>query len=102
MSAGVRRESLLSRTAAMLVMGVCTVYFLVPVWWLFVGAAQVITGYGVITRSAWGFVVGVGLASINAFTQLMFLGVYPAWSIAIMILDVVIIYALIAHSDEAD
>lgn len=34
------RESLLSRTAAMIVMGVCTVYFLVPIWWLFVGASK--------------------------------------------------------------
>lgn len=34
------RESLLSRTAAMIVMGVCTVYFLVPIWWLFVGSTK--------------------------------------------------------------
>ena len=34
------RESLLSRTGAMLVMAVCTVYFLVPVWWLFVGSTK--------------------------------------------------------------
>jgi len=34
------RESLLSRTAAMVIMGVCTVYFLVPIWWLFVGASK--------------------------------------------------------------
>jgi multiple sugar transport system permease protein len=36
----VNKESLLSRTAAMIVMGVCTVYFLVPIWWLFVGATK--------------------------------------------------------------
>ena len=34
------RENILSRTAAMLVMAVCTVYFLVPIWWLFVGATK--------------------------------------------------------------
>ena len=34
------RESILSRTAAMFVMSVCTVYFLVPIWWLFVGATK--------------------------------------------------------------
>jgi multiple sugar transport system permease protein len=28
------------RTAAMLVMAVCTVYFLTPLWWLFVGATK--------------------------------------------------------------
>ncbi|GAA3342203.1 carbohydrate ABC transporter permease [Amorphoplanes nipponensis] len=34
------RESILSRTAAMIIMGVCTVYFLVPIWWLFVGSSK--------------------------------------------------------------
>lgn len=34
------RESLLSRTAAMLVMLVCTFYFLVPIWWLFIAATK--------------------------------------------------------------
>jgi multiple sugar transport system permease protein len=34
------RESLLSRTAAMVIMGVCTVYFLVPIWWLVVGSSK--------------------------------------------------------------
>ncbi|MFV2020878.1 carbohydrate ABC transporter permease [Micromonospora sp. LOL_023] len=34
------RESLLSRSAAMLVMLVCTAYFLVPIWWLLVASAK--------------------------------------------------------------
>lgn len=34
------RESLLSRSAAMLVMLICTFYFLVPIWWLFVAATK--------------------------------------------------------------
>jgi multiple sugar transport system permease protein len=34
------KDSLLSRTAAMTVMGVCTIYFLLPIWWLVVGASK--------------------------------------------------------------
>lgn len=34
------RESLLSRTGAMLVMAVFTLYFLVPIWWLFVASTK--------------------------------------------------------------
>jgi multiple sugar transport system permease protein len=34
------KDNILSRTAAMMVMAVCTVYFLVPIWWLFVGATK--------------------------------------------------------------
>ena len=34
------RESLLSRGGAMLVMLICTFYFLVPIWWLFIAATK--------------------------------------------------------------
>ena len=72
------------------------------VWWLVVGATQLAVGLGVMARRSWAFVLAVGLAGLNALTQLMFLGVYPAWSIAIMVVDVLIIYALVAGVDETD
>jgi multiple sugar transport system permease protein len=34
------RDGLVSRSAAMLVMGLCTVYILMPVWWLIVAATK--------------------------------------------------------------
>lgn len=34
------RESLLSRSAATLIMLICTFYFLIPIWWLFVAATK--------------------------------------------------------------
>ncbi|MGZ0712541.1 carbohydrate ABC transporter permease (plasmid) [Coraliomargarita sp. W4R53] len=34
------RESILSRGAALLIMGVFTLYFLVPIWWLFVSSTK--------------------------------------------------------------
>ena len=34
------RESILSRTGAMLVMAIFTLYFLVPIWWLFVASTK--------------------------------------------------------------
>ena len=37
---GSARESLLSRSAAMLVMLICAFYFLVPIWWLFVASTK--------------------------------------------------------------
>jgi hypothetical protein len=71
-------------------------------WWLFIGAALLFAGWGVLTRKAWAEFLGIGLAGINAFTQLMFLGAYPAWSIAAMAVDGLIIYALTANFDEFD
>lgn len=39
-SGGAPRESILSRSAAMLIMGVFTLYFLTPVWWLLVSSTK--------------------------------------------------------------
>lgn len=39
-SGGASRESLISRSAAMLIMGVFTLYFLTPIWWLFVSSTK--------------------------------------------------------------
>jgi len=49
-----------------------------------------------------GLLFGITIAGANALTQLMFLGVYPAWSIAVMVVDGLIIYALTTHIEEFD
>jgi hypothetical protein len=72
------------------------------IWWLFIGALQFATGYAILARNSWGIVMGIGLAAINALTQLMFLGVYPAWSIAVIVVDGLIIYALTTRVEEFD
>jgi len=36
---------------------------------------------------------------INALTQLAFLPAYPIWSVVIIALDILVIYALVAHAD---
>jgi len=70
------------------------------VWWLIVGAAQVFAGLEILNRKMVGVLFGIALASLNALTQLIFLGVYPAWSIAILVVDGLILYALCARVGE--
>src|SRR5687768_18171526 len=52
------------------------------VWWLVAGTFQLLTGLALLARRAFSFVFAVGIAVLNAFTQLMWVGVYPAWAIA--------------------
>ena len=40
------------------------------------------------------------IAGVQAILQLGFLAAYPVWSILIIALDVVVIYALIVHGRE--
>ena len=72
------------------------------VWWLVIGGAQLLAGWLVLARRGFGALLGIFLAGANALTHLMFLGAYPAWSIAIMVVDVMIIYALSTRLDEFD
>ena len=67
---------------------------------LVVGVVMVLVGFGIIRGSPWGLVGGVVLAGVQAILQLGFLAAYPIWSILIIALDVVVIYALIVHGRE--
>ena len=67
---------------------------------LLVGAVMLLVGFGIIRGSPWGLVAGVVIAGVQAILQLGFLAAYPVWSILIIALDVVIIYALIVHGRE--
>jgi hypothetical protein len=69
-------------------------------WWILVGLLQLYAGWAVMKLREIGMMMGIALAGLNAFTQLMFLGVYPAWSIAIMVLDLIVIYALATRADD--
>ena len=70
------RESLLSRTAAMIIMGVCTCYFLVPIWWLFVGASKSRDQFSS-TSPLWfaDFDLGANISELLAYRD----GVFLRW-----------------------
>jgi hypothetical protein len=67
---------------------------------LLVGVIMLLVGFGIIRGSPWGLVAGVVLAGVQAILQLGFLAAYPVWSILIIALDVVVIYALLVHGRE--
>jgi hypothetical protein len=69
-------------------------------WWLFVGLLMLWAGSQVVQRKESGLGLGVGIAGLNIFTQLMFIKAYPGWSISIMVLDLIVIWALCANADE--
>ncbi|MDA0172532.1 hypothetical protein OJ998_25750 [Solirubrobacter taibaiensis] len=70
------------------------------VWWLVSGAFQLLTGLALLARRTFSFVFAVGIAVLNAFTQLMWIGAYPAWAIAAIVVDGLIIWALTTHIED--
>lgn len=64
------------------------------------GAAVVAVGVGVINGSDWARMPAAILLLVNMFSQMAFLPFYPFWSLVIMALDGVVLWAIVAHGEE--
>jgi hypothetical protein len=67
--------------------------------WFFAlyGAGQVLIGVAVLAGSQVALWPGVVVAGFNALAQLAFVAHYPAWSTAIMVIDVLLIYSFVVR-----
>ena len=67
---------------------------------LVLGLVAIAAGIGIIVGQTWARVVGVILAGLSAITNVAFIAAYPVWSILVIALDVIAIYALVVHGRE--
>jgi hypothetical protein len=67
---------------------------------LLLGALILISGIGVLAGNLAARTVGVILAGLSALVNLVFIEAYPVWSVIIITVDVLVIYALIVHGRE--
>ncbi len=67
---------------------------------LILGLVALGTGLGVMFGQTWARVVGIVLATISAIVNMAFLPAYPLWSILVIAVDVVVIYALAVHGGD--
>jgi hypothetical protein len=61
---------------------------------LILGLIVVGAGYGVFSGALWARTVGITLALISAVANFFFIPYYPIWSIIIIAIDILIIWAL--------
>jgi hypothetical protein len=59
-----------------------------------------VAGFFLFRGAVWARTVGVILASISALVSFAWLPYYPFWAIAIIALDVFVIWALTAHGRD--
>jgi hypothetical protein len=69
---------------------------------LVLGLALAAAGIGIFLGQTWARVVGVLAVSVNMVTQMMNVPAYPVWSLLVIALDVVIIWALTVHGDARE
>ncbi|WP_104092461.1 hypothetical protein [Arthrobacter sp. GMC3] len=70
-------------------------------WWnLMIGVLLILTGVSLLAGATWARVAAVVLAVVSMVVQMLLVPVQPWWSFIVIAIDVLIIYALIAHGDE--
>jgi len=67
---------------------------------MLIGLCLIATGVAIGAGKMWGRIVGTALVALNLVSYVAFLPAYPLWSIMIIIIDVLVIFALTMHGNE--
>ena len=67
---------------------------------LVLGVLLLLSGMGVLSGNVVARTVGVILAGLSALANMAFIGAYPLWSLLIITVDVLVIFALTVHGRE--
>ncbi len=71
-------------------------------FWLIVGIAQLITAIPLFSRSTMGALMAIFGATVSASFTIFIIFVAPLWAIAVLALDLGIIWIISANSDDFD
>jgi hypothetical protein len=69
---------------------------------LIAGIIVLAAGLAVLSGQMWARLVGVFVATLHAVSQIAFITVFPLWTITIIALDVIVIFALAVHGEEVE
>ncbi|SFS99619.1 DUF7144 family membrane protein [Saccharopolyspora flava] len=72
----------------------------VGISFLVMGAVLAVAGIGVMSGKTWARAVAITLAALSVLGNIAFFAAYPVWSAIVIALDLVVIYALVAHGRE--
>ena len=64
---------------------------------LIISIIVVLAGFALFQGALWARVVGIIMASLSAIANFLFIPFYPVWSLLIIAIDIIVIWALIAH-----
>jgi hypothetical protein len=67
---------------------------------LILGVVELVAGFAIFSASPLGSMIGIVVAGINAIGQLAWLRHYPEWSLVIIFIDILVIYALTVYGTQ--
>lgn len=69
---------------------------------LILGILLIIVGVALTVGQPWARVAAIVIVLLNAIEQMIFFPTYPWWSLLVIAIDVLVLYALIVHGREAE
>jgi hypothetical protein len=69
---------------------------------LIIGAVMILAGFLIFSGNMFGRIVGITIAGLNAILQLSYMDHNTFWSLTMILIDVLIIYGLVAHGGRID
>ena len=69
---------------------------------LIIGVVMILAGFLIFSGNMFGRIVGVTIAGLNAIVQLSYLDHNSFWSFTMILVDILIIYGLVAHGGRLD
>jgi hypothetical protein len=67
---------------------------------LVIGLVGVLVGIGLLAGNLAARIAGVVIAALSALVNMAFISAYPVWSVLVIALDVIVIFAIIVHGRE--
>ncbi len=67
---------------------------------LVIGVAMILLGYAVLAARPWARFTAIGLVLLSAVVHFAFIPAYPAWSLVVIAVDLLVVYALVVHGGE--
>jgi len=67
---------------------------------LLLGLLVAFAGWGLLSGRTWARLLGITLAALSATANFLFIPYYPFWSLLLITLDILVIWAITAHGGE--
>jgi hypothetical protein len=68
---------------------------------LLFGVLQILAGLALFSGATWARITAIVLVMFNVLGQIATLNAQPVWSVIVIVLDLLILWALVVHGEEA-
>jgi hypothetical protein len=69
---------------------------------LIIGVVQIVVALALRTGALWARLTALGILLVSAIAQMAFITAYPIWSVLVIALDVLVIWAILVYVPQAD